>query len=86
VIDVHRRKTTLVVVRVPECKLLAAMRGAERVGYRGPPACPASRSCQADQAEPQPFIKRSCRSRSRSMAEDDVKCKVDGVYQRQDKA
>jgi hypothetical protein len=31
VIDVHRGKTTLVVMRVPECKLLAAMRRAERV-------------------------------------------------------
>ena len=31
VIDVHRRKTTLVVMRVPERKLLAAMRRAERV-------------------------------------------------------
>jgi len=31
VIDVQRRKTTLVVMRVPECKLLAAMRRAERV-------------------------------------------------------
>ena len=31
VIDVHRRKTALVVMRVPERKLLAAMRRAERV-------------------------------------------------------
>ena len=31
VIDVHRRKTTLVVMRVPERKLLAAMRRTERV-------------------------------------------------------
>src|ERR1700704_6553105 len=31
VIDVHRRKTALVVMRVPERKLLAAMRHAERV-------------------------------------------------------
>ena len=30
-IDVQRRKTTLVVMRVPECKLLASMRRAERV-------------------------------------------------------
>ena len=30
-IDVQRRKTTFVVMLVPECKLLAAMRRAERV-------------------------------------------------------
>jgi hypothetical protein len=30
-INVHRRKAALVVMRIPECKLLAAMGGAERV-------------------------------------------------------
>jgi hypothetical protein len=31
VIDVRRGKAALIVMRVPECKLLAAMRGTERV-------------------------------------------------------
>jgi hypothetical protein len=31
VIDVHRCEAALVVMRVSECKLLAAMRGAERI-------------------------------------------------------
>jgi hypothetical protein len=34
VIDLQRRKPTLVVMRVPECKLLAPMRRAERSGIR----------------------------------------------------
>jgi len=58
VIDVHRRKITLVVMRVPERKLLCRR-------CRVPPACPASRSCRADQAEPQTAAPpRSCSAHS----------------------
>ena len=66
VIDVHRRKTALVVMRVPERKLLAAMRRAERVvNVEDLQLARLRASCRTDQAEPQTAAPpRSCSAHS----------------------
>ena len=66
VIDVHRRKTALVVMRVPERKLLAAMRRAERVvDVEDLQLARLHASCRTDQAEPQRAAPpRSCSAHS----------------------
>ena len=65
VIDVHRCKTALVVMRVPERKLCRHAPRRTCRQCRGPPVCPASRSCRTDQAEPQIAAPpRSCSAHS----------------------